>query len=122
MSLDSYSPNDDSELTDTESKILDMTFGESSDDDDDYGSSTHHDYYERDCYYDRSYFPIVIAIILTIIFFLLSCPSSDMFFSMHVPDPFFNWITRALIFFIIAFISLVIFEYYYYKPKHNHKK
>lgn len=29
MSLDSYSPSDDSELTDTESKILDMTFGES---------------------------------------------------------------------------------------------
>lgn len=134
MSFDSYSPKNDSDLSDEESNLLSRVFGEessscdecNSDNTTNSGSKDHKckdkkskDNKSKDGWYDCSYWTIFIAIIFTLIFLILACPAADIFFSAHVPDPWFNWITRGLIFFFFAFIILIVFEYYHYGPKHS---
>lgn len=147
MSFNSYNPKGDTNLSNEESELIDKVFGKysstESDTECDSGSSSKSsksskdkskskhdksksskskkckDKKDKDGYYDCSYWTIVIAIILTLIFFILACPAADIFFSTHVPDPWFNWITRGLIFFFFAFIILIIFDYNYYDPKHS---
>ena len=114
MSFKSFSPGDDTDLSEEESKIIDSIFGE------DY-SENKCENKNKDCFYDGSAIIIVIAIILTLIFILLACPTVSTWFSCHVPDPYFNLLTRALVFFLFIFIVLIFFEYYYYRPKHAKK-
>lgn len=133
-SLNDYHPSDDSDLTSEESEILDFVFGSDeecekcSSSSDSYSNSKSSDSYSKDKkkksrpYYDCSYTTIIFVIILTLIFILLANPATAMWFGYYVPDPYFNLLTRALIFFIIVFIVDILLSYYWYDEDDDGKE
>lgn len=51
---------------------------------------------------------LVLVIIITILFLLLSYPTGDMWFTNYIPDSNYRWLARGLIFFIILLILLMV--------------
>ena len=107
--FETFEPSDDKELTAEENEILSDIFGCSED-----------DYEDKTCFYDSSYQTIFFAIIITILFIILASPSMSIWFSCYVPDPYFNLLSRALLFFIFVFFIDLSMSYYDKNGIRNH--
>ena len=117
-SFENFIPSENKRLTDEENEIFSSIFGESDDSSNCDSSDVKID--KNKAFYDCSYNTILFAILITIIFLILACPAASIWFGCYVPDPYFNLITRALIFFILVFFVDLLFSYYTRDGVRNH--
>ncbi len=123
-SFETFNPQSDDCLTKEETEVFNQIFetnyesikckssSKSSKSSSSFVKDTHNDHKDHKPFYDCSYNTILFAIIVTIIFLIFACPAVGIWFSYYVPDPYFNLITRALIFFILVFFFDLVLCYY----------
>lgn len=111
-SFDDFQPKSNATLTKDETDIFNEIFESNYQSNNSKSQSHSGNHKNHKPFYDCSYNTIIFAIIITILFIIFAAPTTAMWFSCYIPDPYFNLITRALIFFILVFLFDLALCYY----------